>query len=143
MDTGTINQITIFAQAITTDIREWNQLRINQLVEQVETNLKAENQEEVKRQVAEKIKKSQQLADLTKMLLNSYKKFFFWLAIHLSGAAPALFMMAVCGITGCVFGAFIGLNVLPNAVSCESLDSLCYRMRYNKDTTLPESPLKN
>ena len=110
--------------------------RINQLVEQVETKLKAQNQEEVKRQLAEKIKKSQQLAEFTKKLFNSYKKFFFWLAVHLSGAAPALFMMAVCGITGCVFGAFIGLNVLPNAVSCESLDSLCYNWRLNKETTI-------
>jgi Flp pilus assembly protein TadB len=95
--------------------------------------------------LSEKVQHSQQLlqlererAKVQRERVDNLKKFLFQAGVQLSRTPVALVIMLVCAIAGLV----LGLNLLPTAVACKSVDSLCYHLRFNKETTVaPEKPV--
>lgn len=151
MDTDTLTRINESIESIASDIRQWNEHRLQQRIEaqrsiiDVEVSQKAETKAAElltqKIQSCERLTKlEQQRAKWQRETLDYYKQWFFWAAIHLSRTVPAILIMIVCGFAG----AFIGLNVLPTSVGCPSRHSPCYHWRLNKDATIaPDKPSVN
>jgi hypothetical protein len=137
MDAQSLEYITSLAQAVTADIRQWSDSRIQQLVADEKQLIEIEAQKQVEDNTSRRLAKHLRES---KKLVRAYRTFFFWMGIHLSKAAPALGMIAFCTIFCTIFGIsvglFLGLNVVPTTVGCSSRNSLCYNWRLNKDTTV-------
>ncbi|MBW4635251.1 MAG: hypothetical protein KME30_26160 [Iphinoe sp. HA4291-MV1] len=65
-------------------------------------------------------------------VIDNFKQSLFWTGVNLSKTIPALAIMLLCVAAGLP----LGLNILPSAVACKSVDSLCYHLRLNKKTTI-------